>query len=48
MRGQRDVAGDVVDGLQALYRPIQIRRAEQIVKQRQGQASDSGAAAGAE
>jgi hypothetical protein len=48
MRGQREVAGDVVDGLQALYGPIQRRRVEQVVKQRRGQAGDSGATAGAE
>jgi hypothetical protein len=48
MRGQRDVQGDVVEGLQALYRPIQRRRAEQVVTQRRGQADDSVAAAGGE
>ena len=48
MRDQRDVEGDVVAGLQALYGPIQRRRVEQVVKQRRGQAGDSGATAGAE
>ena len=47
MRGQRDVEADVVDGLQALYGPIQRRRVEQAVKQRRGQAGDSAAMAGA-
>jgi hypothetical protein len=48
MRSQRDVDGDVVEGLQALYGPIQRRRMEQVVKQRRGQAGDSGATTGAE
>jgi hypothetical protein len=47
IRDQRDVAGDVVDGLQVLYGPIQRRRVEQAVKQRRGQAGDSAAMAGA-
>jgi hypothetical protein len=42
MRGQRDVKGDVVDGLQALYGPIQRRRVEQVVKQRRGQVGEAG------
>jgi hypothetical protein len=45
MRGQRDVDGDVVAGLQTLYGPIQRRHMEQVVKQRRGQAGDSGAVA---
>jgi hypothetical protein len=45
--GQRDVAGDVVAGLQALYGPIQRRRAEQTVKQRRGQAGEAGNTGGA-
>jgi hypothetical protein len=48
MRGQRDVDGEVVEGLQALYGPLQRWRMEQVVQQRRGQAGDSGAAAGAE
>ena len=47
LRGQRDVAGDVVAGLQALYGPIQRRRAEQTVKQRRGQAGEAGNTGGA-
>jgi hypothetical protein len=48
MRGQPDVEGDVVNGLQELHGPIQRRRAEQVVTQRYGQAGDSGAVAGTE
>ena len=47
IRGQPDVAGHVIEGLQALYGPSQRRRMEQVVMQRRGQAGDSGAAAGA-
>jgi hypothetical protein len=42
MRGQRDVDGDLVHGLQTLYGPIQRRRVEQEVKQRLGQAGEAG------
>ena len=47
MRGQRDVKGDVVEGLQALYGPIQRRRVEQVVKQRRGQVGEAGNNGGA-
>jgi hypothetical protein len=47
MRGQRDVQGDVLDGLQALYGPIQRRRAEQVVTQRRSQVGEAGTNGGA-
>ena len=45
MRGQRDVDSGVVEGLQALYGPLQRSRMEQVMEQRRGQAGDSGAVA---
>jgi hypothetical protein len=48
VRGQHDVDGDVIDGLQALYGTTQRRRMEQVVEQRRGQAGHGDAVAGAE
>jgi hypothetical protein len=47
MRDQRDVEGAVIEGLQALHRPIQRRRVEQTVKQRLDQAGEAGNNGGA-